>query len=313
MDYINDTFVWLIGSEGMLGKELYHQFQESGIPFESTDVDCDITNLKKLRTFSRGKVFTHIINCAAYTNVDKAEDDYDNAYALNAIGPRNVALIASELDAVIIHLSTDYVFDGIKTRGYLEDDPVNPISIYGKTKAIGEHLIQEIFSTKCGMNDFSKKQTNSNCLQNAGNTFGFYIVRTSWLYGKYGKNFVNTMLQLLNEKNRIRVINDQHGSPTSASTLATFIIYLIIKREPWGIYHYTNDGQTTWYDFSLEIYRLGLLNEMITSECSIEPVDSKHYKTKAKRPKYSKLLRSKNNVYSVSWEEALEDFLFSLK
>jgi len=300
-------FVWLIGSQGMLGQEVREQLREAGISYEATDVECDITSLAALRSFAEGKHFTHIINCAAYTAVDQAEDEPDKAYALNAIGPKNIAAAAAELDAVMIHVSTDYVFDGNKANGYREDDPVNPISVYGKTKAAGEQFIQEVFSRNSSSAEAGENGSFSS--QKAGGPSGYYIVRTAWLYGKYGKNFVSTMLRLMNERDEISVVNDQHGSPTSAADLAAFLIYLVKHEEPWGIYHYTNDGQTTWYGFAQEIYRLGRNYGLVSSECSIHPVTSEQFPTKAVRPKWSSLINTRNEGLRIFWKDSLEKFL----
>jgi len=304
-------FVWLVGFQGMLGQEVRKQLQEAGIRHEATDAECDITSLEALRSFAEGKRFTHIINCAAYTAVDQAEDEPDTAYALNAIGPKNIAAAAAEIDAVMIHVSTDYVFDGNNANGYQEDDPVNPISVYGKTKAAGEQFIQEVFSRNTSSVGVGKNDSFSDL--EAGGSPGYYIVRTAWLYGKYGKNFVSTMLRLMNEREELSVVNDQHGSPTSAADLAAFLLYLVQHEGPFGIYHYINDGQTTWYEFAQEIYRLGRANGLVTSECSIHPVASDQFPTKAVRPKWSRLLRTKCDVLTVGWKSELVEFLMITK
>ena len=280
--------VWLVGAKGMLGQEVASQLSEAKISYHATDVDCDITNYEAVTTYLKDKHITHIINCAAYTAVDKAEDEEERAYTLNAIGPKQLALAAKANDIILIHISTDYVFDGKKESGYNESDLVNPISAYGRTKAFGEQYIQEI-------------------------TDKFYIIRTAWLYGKYGNNFVYTMLRLMNERESLTVVNDQHGSPTHAEDLATFIISLVISTEAYGIYHYTNKGQITWYDFACEIYDLGKDKGLINSSCDIKPVGSSSYPTKASRPYYSYLLNSKGNesLYA-NWQDSLRDFVVSV-
>lgn len=177
------------------------------------------------------------------------------------------------------------MFDGKKESGYLESDAVNPISAYGRTKAAGEQFIQEV-------------------------TEKFYIIRTAWLYGKQGNNFVYTMLKLMQERDALTVVNDQHGSPTHAKDLASFIISLVRTPKAYGIYHYTNTGHTTWYEFACEIYKVGTAAGLITSGCTINPVDSSQYPTKAKRPNYSYLLNTKGNgdLY-CDWRGALGEFL----
>ena len=257
------------------------------MPFYATDIDCDITNYDTVISYLQDKAITHIINCAAYTAVDKAEDEEERAYTLNAIGPKQLALAASAIDATLIHISTDYVFDGKKENGYLESDPVNPISSYGRTKAAGEQYIQEL--------------TNK-----------YYIIRTAWLYGLHGNNFVYTMLKLMNDRETLTIVHDQHGSPTHAKNLASFIVSLVTQNNTneYGIYHYTNTGHTTWYEFACEIYKLGTAKGLITSPCAITPVDSSQYPTKAKRPNYSYLINTKGNddLY-CDWRGALGEFL----
>lgn len=282
--------VWVIGSKGMLGREMVEILEDKKTCYYATDKDCDITDVEALKSFIRGKNISHIINCAGYTQVDKAEDEPDRAYKLNASGPENIALAAKEGSAAIVHISTDYVFDGRNKGGYTENAEVNPLSVYGKTKAEGEFLVQ-------------------NCIKE------HYIIRTAWLYGKYGNNFVYTMLKLMNEKDSISVIDDQHGSPTYAPDLAGFILFLLETKKPFGIYHFTNMGETTWYSFACEIYKSGREKGLIDSECEIKPISSAEYPSKAERPKYSKLLQANfcNHPYKNSWQKSLHSFLERLK
>jgi dTDP-4-dehydrorhamnose reductase len=277
--------VWVIGASGMLAQDLIEVLIKQKISYYATDMECNIIDSVALTDYVQGKDITHIVNCAAYTAVDKAEDEPEKAYALNALGPKNIADVAKVIGAQMVHISTDYVFEGTNESGYLEDDPVNPISVYGETKAIGETFVQE-------------------CLDE------FYIVRTAWLYGKHGNNFVNTMMRLMNERDEISVINDQHGSPTYAHDLATYIIYLINNDISYGIYHYTNDGQITWYDFANEIYQQGKERNIISGKCIINPVTSEQYSTKAVRPKWSKLvnIKNKNSGLYKNWFLSLKDF-----
>jgi len=277
--------VWVIGSEGMLGKEISELLESRKIFHCGTGMDCDITDMEALLSFSRGKKITHIINCAGYTAVERAEEEPEKAYSLNALGPKNIAEAANAIRAVIVHISTDYVFDGKNMEGYKEDAPVNPVSVYGRTKAYGELFVQ---------NDAQK----------------FYIVRTSWLYGIHGSNFVNTMLKLMNERDEVLVVDDQHGSPTYTCDLARFILFLIETKKTYGIYHFSNLGVTTWHGFAREIYKIGRKLGLIDSECVIKSINSAEYPSKAARPKYSKLLQGKSPEYPNNhWQKSLLAFL----
>lgn len=285
----DDLNIWLVGANGMLGHEVHEVLEEESIAFIATDLECDITDEDAVGRFTEGKGFTHIINCAAYTAVDRAEDEEERAYQLNASGPKILAEAAREIGAVLIHISTDYVFDGKKESGYLESDPANPISAYGRTKAAGEQFIRETLEEH-------------------------YIIRTAWLYGRYGRNFVSTMLRLMNEKDEISVVNDQHGSPTYAPDLARFIAHTVKDQPGFGVYHYTNTGTITWYDFARKIYEIGREKELIGTDCLIRPVCSEAYPVKAVRPEYSILLHTKTSNserFYNSWEVSLKEFFLT--
>ena len=224
----------------------------------------------------------YIINCAAYTAVDKAEEEKEIADKVNSIGPKNLAKVAKEVDCTLIHISTDYVFNGEKkvNEVYKEEEKVEPVTVYGITKAGGEKNIQE------------------NCDK-------FYIFRTAWLYGE-GNNFVRTMLKLGKEKEEINVVADQYGSPTYAVDLARIIKQAINKQIPYGIYHTTNQGFTTWYDFTKKIFELANIN------CKVNPVTSEQFVRPAKRPKNSKLSKEKilnQGIEIPEWEDALKRYL----
>jgi len=294
--------VWLIGCKGMLGTELFHLLEKSGFDVVGTDRELDITNdVEALKQFARKNFITWIINCAAYTAVDKAEDDVDNCRRLNTLGASNIAACAKNVYARMIHISTDYVFDGngIKTGGadiprpYREDDATNPTGVYGLTKRDGEIAVLE-------------------------NNPQSYIIRTAWLYGKHGNNFVHTMLRLMNERDEVKVVNDQWGSPTWAFDLAAAIVTLIKsvdsgKIVPYGIYHFTNEGNITWFDFAKEIYRQGREQGHITKDCEVKPCTSDEYPAKVKRPAYSVLDKSKIKtalgIEIPAWDESLKEFL----
>lgn len=291
--------IWVIGNKGMLGTELVNLFDNNHVHYAGTDREVSILDPPPLRNFVENKNIEWIINCAAYTAVDKAEDDSELCHALNAQGPENLGRLAQEIGARVLHISTDYVFSGNplleagRPRPYREDDPVGPTGVYGKSKAEGERLLMAA----------------------APNSI---ILRTAWLYGKHGNNFVYTMLRLMNERDTIGVVADQRGSPTWAYDLASAILYLInLPHEKLipGIYHYTNEGETTWYDFAREIYRLGKQYSLITRDCEIKPLTTDQYPTKARRPAYSVLSKEKIKALGVSippWQESLERFMRDL-
>jgi dTDP-4-dehydrorhamnose reductase len=220
-----------------------------------------------------------IINCAAHTGVDLCESDQERAYQINAIGPKNLAVAAEALEAKLIHVSTDYVFDGETDVPYTEEDKTNPQSVYGSTKLAGEEFVRTLCEN-------------------------YNIIRTAWLYGD-GKNFVKTMLALAEKNNEIRVVNDQYGSPTSALSLARAIAFLI-DADGHGIYHGNCEGTATWYEFAVEIFRLA------GNEVTVLPITTEEYKTPAKRPKYS-VLENKNLKeagYTMPfWKDALKEYM----
>lgn len=286
--------IWLIGNKGMLGTEVARQLSENKIEFIGTDIDIDITNIDILREFVKNKKIEWIINCAAYTAVDKAESDIELATKLNKNAPGNIAIVAREINATLIHISTDYVFDGTEDFLRTEDMKVNPIGIYGITKADGEEEIRR-------------------------NTEKFYIIRTAWLYGWAGKNFVYTMIKAMNTHDSVKVVNDQWGTPTFAGDLANVIITLINKQNcqsniPYGIYHCTDMGKTNWFEFTCEIkkqaYKYGLLQN---DSCIVNSCTTQEYPTPARRPAYSVLSKDKIqnnlNIKLPLWEESLSIFL----
>ena len=284
--------IWLIGCKGMLGTEIARQLSENKMDFEGTDIDVDITNPQALAEFVTGKKISYIINCSAYTAVDKAESDADFAKKLNEDGPKNIANIANQIHAKMIHISTDYVFDGTGKFPYTEDMPVAPIGVYGRTKAAGESAVRQ-------------------------NLREYYIIRTAWLYGWAGKNFVYTMIKAMNSHDSVKVVNDQKGSPTFAGDLANVIIQIINKGNvPYGIYHCTNIGEITWWDFTNEIKKQAIEAGWLTNkECVVNPCTTDEYPTPAKRPAYSVL--SKDKIQKVldiklpDWKESLRKFINS--
>lgn len=291
--------VWLIGCKGMLGTEIARRLKNSNIDYIGTDIDVDITKLEVLEDFAnKNPKIDWIINCSAYTAVDKAEDDKDFANLLNNIGPKNISSVAKKINAKMIHISTDYVFDGTGNIPYTEDMDVKPIGVYGQTKADGE-----------------KSVIDSGC--------EYYIFRTAWLYGYDGKNFVYTMLKLMESKQELSVVSDQKGTPTFAGDLANCVIKTITAENqiPCGIYHCTDLGEITWYDFACEIYKQGKATGKLSNECRINPCSTDEFPTKAKRPAYSVLSKEKIQqalgIALPMWNESLNVFmnspLFSIK
>lgn len=312
--------VWVIGSKGMLGQEITKQLEEKSIVWVGSDSEVDITNPAALDDFAeshdrsanrtgstaaKGYVpqkITWVINCAGYTAVDDAEENQEAAQKLNAQGALNIARATRKIGAKLIHISTDYVFDGRTNMPYKEDDAKYPLGVYGRTKSEGEDLIQ-------------KEMTQ------------YYILRTSWLYGFDGNNFVYTMTKLMNQNPNIKVVNDQKGSPTFAGDLAAAIIKIIETSAnatrlfgknsalPYGLYNYSDLGETTWYDFARKIYEFGKKYKRITSDCTVDPCSTSEYPTRALRPFYS--VMSKDKILSSMkikiphWEESLEKFIKS--
>jgi dTDP-4-dehydrorhamnose reductase len=285
----------------MLGAEFSRILEQRGLPYTATDREIDVTDPAALAAFAGKRPWPFplgwIVNCAAYTAVDKAEDDAENCRRLNTLGAANIARAAQHTGAKLIHLSTDYVFNGrgIKTAGaprpYREDDPTDPVGVYGLTKRDGETLV------------FQQNKAS-------------YVIRTAWLYGEYGKNFVDTMLRLMKEKAGVKVVNDQTGSPTWARDLANLMADMItIENDalPYGVYHYTNEGAVTWFDFAGEIYRQGQKLGILTGNCTVCPCASEEFPAKVNRPAYSVLDKTKikktMNMDIPCWDKSLAQFL----
>lgn len=286
--------IWVIGYKGMLGSEICRQLTENNIQFVRSDVDVDITDIEALEQFAKCRAVTWIINCAAYTAVDKAESDIELAHKLNVEGPANIAKVAKKYGAKLIHISTDYVFDGTGTTPRTEDMPVAPIGVYGVTKAKGEEAVRN-------------------------NTDKYYILRTAWLYGWAGKNFVYTMIRAMNTHDAVKVVNDQKGTPTFAGDLAKVILQIIDdKTVSYGTYHVTDLGEITWWDFTNEIKKQGIEAGWINEKgknCVVNSCTTDEYPTPAKRPAYSVLSKDKiQNTLGIilpDWKESLKVFLDS--
>ena len=290
--------ILITGSNGQLGNELQKIVStgkaEIGAVSEeiknaevfAMDVDTlDITNLEQVKKVLNEVKPDVVINCAAATNVDGCEANQDLAFKINSLGPRNLAMVAEELGAKIVQVSTDYVFSGVGETPLKECDLVAPVSVYGKTKLLGEEFVRD-FSTK------------------------YYIVRTAWLYGYVGHNFVYTMMKLGKDRDTLNVVNDQLGNPTHANDLAYHILKLI-QTEEYGVYHCTGKGECSWYNFASEIMKLSGRN------CTVNPCTSEEYKSmypnSADRPAYSSLdnmmLRCTVGDEMRDWKDALKTFM----
>jgi len=282
--------IWLIGSKGMLASEIAAQLNQHNIQWIGSDKEVDITDKVAVEAFVQQNFSSAslqwIINCAAYTAVDKAEDDHAVAQKLNADALINICTAAKKYGARLIHFSTD------SSIPYIETDTTNPQSVYGRTKLQGELNIIGLLPEH-------------------------YIIRTAWLYGRNGANFVSTMLRLMNEKNSLKVVNDQRGSPTYAVDLAKAVLQIIqFDNHRYGIYHYSNEGNITWCDFACEIYRQGKKIGLIKKDCSVEPCTSSEFPQKAHRPSFSLLNKQKiKETFSLSipqWNESLSSYLKEL-
>ncbi len=279
---MNKKRVMITGTNGQLGRAVNLQYADSGeYELINTDVgELDITNIDKVMTFVREVKPYAIINCAAYTAVDACEKEEDLAFRINAIGPRNLSIAATETGAKMMHVSTDYVFDGNGTRPYRETDPTGPQGAYGRTKLAGEDFVRE----------FSDRH---------------FIVRTAWLYGD-GKNFVKTMLRLSETNDKVRVVMDQVGSPTSADELAKAIAYLL-PTENYGLFHGTCEGDCSWAQFTEEIFRLAGKNTIV------EAITSEEYAAAARRPAYSILenymLKMTTDFMFADWHDAIAAYI----
>jgi dTDP-4-dehydrorhamnose reductase len=252
--------------------------------FYFTDIDTlDIGVEKQLLDFVHSNRIGYILNCAAYTAVDKAEDDRENCMRINRDAVRNIGKVAVAKGIKIIHISTDYVFDGTQKRPYREDDPPNPVSVYGQSKWEGEVALRHVCPDAV-------------------------IIRTAWLYSEFGTNFVKTMLQLGKERTELKVVSDQTGSPTYAEDLAMAMM-AVVEHQLWapGMYHFSNEGVCSWYDFAVEIMALADLN------CQVTPIQTNEYPTRAIRPAYSVLDKKKIKTtfqFSVpQWKNSLEKCL----
>jgi len=298
MSFTTQKSILVTGTKGQLGSEIRSLISNDeclmlNVKWFFTDRSIlDITDKNAVENFFKDKHFDVIINCAAYTAVDKAESDEEMAYAINHKAVEILAHIAKERNIKLIHISTDYIFDGTNHKPYIEDDKVNPKSVYGRTKLAGELAIQDV------------------------NPKNSIIIRTSWVYSSFGNNFVKTMLRLGKEKEELGVVFDQIGTPTYAKDLAKAILE-IIKHSKLNtqnsviIYNYSNEGVCSWYDFTKTIFELSDI------ECKVNPIETKDYPTPATRPHYSLLNKAKikkeYNIEIPYWKDSLKRCLKELK
>jgi len=289
--------ILVTGKDGQLGRSINkliniklnteHKPNSNEFVFVGRD-ELDLSDKTSIDNyFNNSDRFDIIINCAAYTAVDKAEEEQELANQVNHLAVGQLARIANQQEAKLIHISTDYVFDGRSDRPYTETDKTNPINVYGKTKLSGEKALQEIMPINA------------------------IIIRTSWVHSEYGNNFVKTMLRLGKEKDEISVINDQIGSPTYATNLAEGVLKIINsknylkKQQPTEIYHYSNEGEVSWYDFAREIFKIAKI------DCKVNPISTGQYLTNTKRPK--RVIVNKNKIINMfgviifEWKKSLKD------
>ena len=274
--------VLVTGANGQLGYDVVKELKKQNIEcYGATRKDFDLVDFEATEKFIVNYMPDVVIHCAAYTAVDKAEDEQGLCYLVNASATENIAEICKKINAKMLYISTDYVFDGTKEGFYEVDDTPNPINVYGKTKLLGEQAVQRILNK-------------------------YFIVRISWVFGEHGNNFIKTMLKLGKERKEINVVADQYGSPTYTADLAPLLVDMV-KTNKYGIYHATNEGECTWAEFAEEIFRIAKL------DVNVNHITTAEYLTRAKRPMNSRLSKNslKINVFEVlnNWREAVKSYL----
>jgi dTDP-4-dehydrorhamnose reductase len=285
--------ILIAGAKGQLGTELMRQGPDRGVLVFPVDLpEVDITLPDPVRAAIRDSGASLVVNCAAYTQVDMAESQEMPAFKVNSLGPAILAHVCAEAQIPMIHVSTDFVFDGKKRSPYLETDPISPMSVYGKSKAVGDAVVERILTRHI-------------------------IVRTAWLYALHGQNFVRTILRLGAERDTVRVVSDQMGSPTCAADLAEAILTIAeaIRTQGeinWGIYHYCGKGVISWYEFAQAI--LDISKAYIPLKTTrVDPITTDQYPTPAKRPAYSALdcgkIQNQFGIVPKPWRESLEKTL----
>jgi dTDP-4-dehydrorhamnose reductase len=277
--------ILITGKNGQVGTELSRLYRSRQDVVLTGRDECDLSNEQSIRDTVRRVKPTVILNAGAYTAVDQAEKEPGLCFAINAHAPRVLAQEAARLDALLIHYSTDYVFNGEKAEPYLETDPISPVNVYGESKAAGEAAIAEV-------------------------AHRFLVLRTSWVYGAHGKNFLRTMLRLGAERPELRIVDDQLGAPTSAAAIASATVRLVEQSgAPAGIYHMTAAGSTSWCGFARAIFQAGVLS----SQPRVQPIASSDYPTPARRPANSVLVNDKFahafNFRLPTWQQQLNEVL----
>jgi len=283
--------ILVTGKNGQLGKSIHKRVTNNEHTDEFVFVgreELNLSNGNNIARYFEGNTFDIIINCAAYTAVDKAEEEAVLANQINHLAVKQLAQIAKIQQAKLIHISTDYVFDGESDKPYIETDETNPINAYGRTKLAGEKALQEIMSTDA------------------------IIIRTSWVYSEFGNNFVKTMLRLGKERSELNIVSDQIGSPTYATDLAEVILNIINNKDyqennqPTEIYHYSNEGGISWYDFAKKILKIAKI------DCKVNPITTEQYPTLAIRPRNTLMNKTKiAKIFSIKtrdWKDVFKSF-----
>lgn len=283
----------LFGNKGQVGREIEELAIAKNVTVIGYDIDnIDITNLDQLfLKFAENNAADIVINAAAYTAVDKAEDEPEKAFAVNATGVKNLAIICKKYNLPLLHISTDYVFSGEKVFAYDEFDKANPLGVYGKSKLAGDEMLQQTWEKHV-------------------------ILRVSWVFGKYGNNFVKTILRLAKERESLNIVDDQYGCPTPASDIARVLLEMAIQikngNQKWGIYNYCGSPVTTWYDFAVKIIELAREKELLKLR-ELNKITTAEYPTKAVRPKNSELLVKKitedYNIVQHEWVNYLREII----
>lgn len=280
--------ILVTGANGQVGWELMRRAEKFGVTAVGTErAELDITDASAVEAMIKPGTFDVVVNAAAYTAVDKAESEPDKVYAVNRDGPAYLATACARANIPLIHISTDYVFDGTKQGAYVENDPVNPINVYGASKAAGEQAVRECWERHI-------------------------ILRTSWVYGVHGHNFVKTILRLAQERDELRVVADQWGSPAAAGDIAEAILSIVERQigdRQWGTYHYCGEGPTTWHGFAEAIVAASLRHD--GRNIPVRPITTADYPTPAKRPANSELdctkIRTVFGLAPRGWKEALQE------
>ena len=274
--------VLVTGANGQLGYDVVKELQKQNIEcYGATRQDFDIVDFEATKKFITNYMPDAVIHCAAYTAVDKAEDEQGLCYLVNASATENIAEICKKINAKMLYISTDYVFDGTKDDFYEVDDKPNPINVYGKTKLLGEQAVQRILDK-------------------------YFIVRISWVVGEHGNNFIKTMLRLGKERKKINVVDDQYGSPTYTADLAPLLVKMI-QTEKYGIYHATNEGVCTWAEFAEEIFTI------VGMDVKVNHITTAEYPTRAKRPMNSRLSKKSLSINGfrvlTNWKSAVKKYI----